>query len=500
MKAWKDHLARAVAVFGTASEVGKSVTAAALCRILSNRGHRVAPFKGQNMSNNSGVTAEGLEMGRAQIVQAEAARVAPHVDMNPVLLKPAGDKGSQVVLGGEVLGDRSASAYYREKDRLFSAVRAAFDRLRRCFDVIVIEGAGSCAEVNLAERDIVNFPMAEAAEARVVLVADIDRGGVFAQIVGTLECLPPERRDRIAGFIVNRFRGDRKLFDDGVRWIEEKTKKPVFGVVPRFSDIAIHAEDSVLLDTAEDARFDPEARPTLAVLNLPHISNFTDFDPIKGVEDFDLVFLKKPQPLASLRALILPGSKNTRGDLQWVRDTGWEKEIHRYVQEGGKVTGICGGYQMMGTAVHDPEGLEGTPGSTSGLSLLPVETVLAAPKTTTLTRFHWGKDAGLGYEIHMGRTKASGGRPLLSVVERNGKACREMDGCISEDDRFIGTYLHGLFDDPKILRRWLGVVGLEDVRGAGLAGLAARDREYDKLADHFARNLDLPLLFSALEI
>jgi adenosylcobyric acid synthase len=489
-----------VAVFGTASDVGKSVVAAALCRILSDRGHDVAPFKAQNMSNNSGVTPEGLEMGRAQIVQAEAARIPPHVDMNPILLKPAGEKGSQVVLGGRALGERSASAVYREKDKLFSEVKDAFDRLRRRFETIVIEGAGSCAEMNLAENDIVNFQMAEAAEAPAVLVADIDRGGVFAQIVGTLECLPPARRDRIAGFIVNRFRGDIDLFKDGVRWIEKKTGRPVFGVVPFFSNIAIHAEDAVVLETAESRLFDPIARPTVAVIRLPHISNFTDFDPLKGRDAFDLVFLERPRPLSALRALIIPGSKNTRGDLQWLKHTGWEKEIRKYVQEGGKVTGICGGYQIMGTAVHDPEGLEGAPGLTPGLSLLPVETVLAAPKTTTVTRFIWGNDPGVGYEIHMGRTTASGGRPLLSVEERNGNPCREVDGCLSEDGRFMGTYLHGLFDEPKMLRRWLAAAGIKEARSSELSGLAARDREYDKLAAHFARHLDLHSMFACLKL
>jgi adenosylcobyric acid synthase len=316
--------------------------------------------------------------------------------------------------------------------------------------------------------------------------------------VGTLECLPPARRDRIAGFIVNRFRGDIELFSDGVRWIEKKTKKPVFGVVPRFKGIAIHAEDAVVLDTAQDERFDPGARQTVAVLTLPHISNFTDFAPLKGQEAFFLVFLEKPRPLSGLCALILPGSKNTRSDLNWLKETGWEKEIQKFVQEGGKVTGICGGYQMMGTAVHDPEGLEGAPGTTSGLSLLPVETVLSAPKTTTVTRFCWENDVGIGYEIHMGRTTVSGGRPLLSVKERNGAACEDDDGCVSDDGRFLGTYLHGMLDNPKILRRWLAAVGIEDAVVSAHSGLAARDREYDKLAAHFARHLDLERMLAAL--
>jgi adenosylcobyric acid synthase len=449
------------------------------------------------MSNNSGVTPEGLEMGRAQIAQAEACGLPPQVDMNPILLKPTSEVGSQVVLLGEALSNQTATEYHRSKERLYQTACGALDRLRDRFDAVVMEGAGSCAEVNLAATDFVNFPTVEHAGASAVLVADIDRGGVFAQLVGTLACLPEERRRRIAGFVVNRFRGDAALFEDGIRWIEEKTQKPVFGVVPHYSDIDIHDEDAVVLEGRSQSRFDPASRATVAVVRLPHISNFTDFQPLKNSDDFDLFFLDRPRPLSGVRALILPGSKNTRSDLQWLRETGWAKQIDRYVREGGRVTGICGGYQMMGAAVHDPDGLEGPPGSTPGLGLLPVTTVLAAPKTTTLTRFCWEGDAASGYEIHMGRTSLAGGRPLLSVTARNGEPCRDVDGCVSEDGRLMGTYLHGLFDDRRAAGRWLAAAGLENAAVSGSFGLSARSREYDKLAAHFTRHLDVERLFSA---
>jgi adenosylcobyric acid synthase len=486
-----DPKAPCIAVLGTGSEVGKSIVTAALCRVFSNRNLRVAPFKAQNMSNNSGVTPEGLEMGRAQIVQAEAARIPPHVDMNPILLKPTSDVGAQVVLRGKAVGNSSAGEYHQQKETLLSEACAALDRLRRQYELIVMEGAGSCAEVNLMAHDIVNFKMAEHAGAPVILVADIHRGGVFAQIVGTLQCLPREKRDRVAGVLINRFRGDMQLFSDGRAWIEDKTGKRVFGVLPWYDDIRIESEDSVVIEnpgTLSDRQIE---RPAVAVIRLPHISNFTDFDPLQGMPGLHLYFLEKVQKLDAFEAVVLPGSKNTRFDLQWLHDSGWAIEIRRLADRGGHVLGICGGYQMLGSRVNDPQGLEGTPGFTAGLDLLPVETTLKAPKTTTRTRFSWNGIEAVGYEIHMGQTVLRRGRPLFRVLSQNNRPCSRQDGCRLENENVLGTYIHGLFDNPAITGMWLESIGLRGVRPASLHGPAARDRDYDRLADHFIRDVDV---------
>jgi adenosylcobyric acid synthase len=481
-----------IAVLGTGSDVGKSIVTTALCRILANRGVRVVPFKAQNMSNNSGVTPEGLEMGRAQIVQAEAARVVPHVDMNPVLLKPTSDVGAQVVLNGTVWRDASAKDYHQRKEVLFAQCCGAIDRLRRGYDVVVMEGAGSCAEVNLMAGDIVNLRMAAYADAPVILVADIDRGGVFAQIVGTLECLPKEQQSQIKGFVINRFRGDIDLFEDGVSWIEQKTGKTVFGVLPWYEHFNIEAEDAVVIDKTASNRRLSDSRPVVAVIKLPHISNFNDFDPLVQLEGLQLVYLKKSQSLDGFNAVILPGSKSTCSDLRWLHQMGWTDNLQRYAADGGHILGICGGYQMLGSHVHDPEGHEGVAGSTQGLGLLPVETVLKSPKTTTLTEFLWEGIKGRGYEIHMGQTRQlSDAQSLLTIKQRNQSACDDRDGCISADGRALGTYVHGLFDTPKITRRWLKHIGLDTVNVHREHGPAARDGAYDQLAEHCERYIDV---------
>jgi len=499
MRVKKSKKAPCIAVFGTGSDVGKSIITTALCRLFANQGIRVAPYKAQNMSNNSGVTPEGLEIGRAQIVQAEAARIPPHVDMNPILLKPTSDIGSQVVLLGKAVENSTASDYHAKKERLFATAGAALDRLRCEYDLVVMEGAGSCAEVNLMSHDIVNFRMAEYADAPVILVADIHRGGVFAQIVGTLDCLEKADRDRIRGFIINRFRGDISLFDDGIRWIEKKTLKDVFGVLPWYSHIRIDSEDSVVIENPQKVFIENSGIPALAVIRLPHISNFTDFDPLMALEGLDLFFLEKVQALAAFKAVILPGSKNTCFDLQWIKSCGWLEKLVKYVAGGGHVLGICGGYQMMGTTVHDPDGLEGNPGATRGLALLPVETVLKAPKTTTLTRFSRDDTAGTGYEIHMGQTQRHGGDPLFRVVARNSIACEDADGCVSPDKKIMGTYIHGLFENPAVTRLWLNTIGLPDIETATLEGLEAKDREYDLLAEYFEAHIDVRGIFASVQ-
>jgi adenosylcobyric acid synthase len=491
--------AACLSVLGTGSDVGKSIVTTALCRILADRGVRVAPFKAQNMSNNSGVTPEGLEMGRAQIVQAEAARISPHVDMNPVLLKPTSDIGSQVVLNGRAWLDASSKSYYQKKEYLWSQSCAALDRLRSRYEVVVMEGAGSCAEVNLMADDIVNLRMAAYAGAPVILVADIDRGGVFAQIVGTLDCLTPEQRKQVKGFIVNRFRGDIDLFRPGVDWIEQRTGKPVFGVLPWYTHFNIEAEDAVVIDTARSGAEEKAGLPAVAVIRLPHISNFNDFDPLANLAGLQLVYLKRPRPLASYRAVIIPGTKSTRSDLAWLVENGWVPALQDYAAAGGHLLGICGGYQMLGKRVLDPDGIEGPAGETVGLDLLPLETELKAPKTTTRTDFTWDGIQGSGYEIHMGRTRRLNGRSLLTIVRRNRQACNGQDGCATADGRVLGTYIHGFFDTPEITRRWLVHIGLENIEVDGRHGPAARDQAYDLLAEHTVRHIDVDGVLSLIE-
>lgn len=478
-----------IAILGTGSDVGKSIVAAALCRSMADRGIKIAPFKSQNMSNNSGITPEGLEMGRAQIVQAEAARIAPHVDMNPILLKPTGEKQSQVILLGKVHGNHSAMDYHRQKAYYFQKACQAFDRLGQTYERIVLEGAGSCAEVNLMPNDIVNFPMAEYAKADVVLVADIHRGGVFAQIIGTLACLPQKYRDRVKGFIINRFRGDIALFKDGVEWIEKQTRKKVLGVLPWYSHFKIDAEDSVEIENCRNFKdLDPDI-PAIAVIRLPHIANFTDFHALAKIKGLQVVYIDRPDHLEKFKAVIIPGSKNTRADLEWLVQR-FKTPLEAYVRSKGYILGICGGYQMLGEFVDDPEGLEGKPGKTRALSLLPVQTVLKAPKTTTLSDFEWEGETGKGYEIHMGSTTLKSGTPLVKILTRNSIPSKDMDGCMEMSQKIAGTYIHGFFDSPRILSKWLSRIGLnlpcpeEDMA-------AFKEKNYLLLKEHFEAHVDL---------
>ena len=487
-----------IAVFGTGSDVGKSIVGAAICRSLADKGVHVAPFKAQNMSNNSGITPEGLEMGRAQIVQAEAACIAPHVDMNPVLLKPTGEMGSQVVLNGMAFENSSAAAYHARKDLYFKEACQAFDRLQDRYEMVVMEGAGSCAEVNLMASDIVNFRMAEYAGADVVLVADIHRGGVFAQLVGTLACLPQKYQDMIKGFIINRFRGDISLFKGGVDWIEEKTGKKVLGVLPWYHHFRIDAEDSVELEKCPVAAPVVEGIPAIAVIKLKHISNFTDFHALTDTPGIQVVFVEQPRDLSKFKAVILPGSKNTRSDLNWLRQSGWVEKITEYEKAGGHILGVCGGFQILGQYVEDPQGLEDQPGTTAGLDLLRVVTVLKAPKTTTLSRFAWGDAQGEGYEIHMGHTTRLAGSPLFKVVSRNRVNCADMEGAISENGRVAGTYMHGMFDHDTVKLKWLNSVGI-NISVPGCAdGLLRKDKNYELLKTHFESHVDMEGMYSSI--
>lgn len=480
---------KAIAVLGTGSDVGKSILGAGLCRVLVNQGETVGPFKSQNMSNNSGITPEGLEMGRAQIVQAEACNIVPHVDMNPILLKPTGEKQSQVVLNGLVHENQTAMDYHKNKSFYFRQACQAFDRLRLKYDRVILEGAGSCAEVNLMSNDIVNFAMAEYAEADVILVADIHRGGVFGQIVGTLECLPEKYRDMIKGIIINRFRGDIALFKEGSAWIEQKTGKRVLGILPWYTHFKIDAEDSVEIEQCNHFNsFDP-SKPAIGIIRLPLIANFTDFHALSALENIQTIFFDDPKFLDRFNAVIIPGSKNTRSDLAWLKKR-FETPLKSYIASGGHLMGICGGYQMLGAFVDDPLGLEGIPGRTRGLDLLPVETILKAPKTTTISHFSWGGTQGAGYEIHMGETRIKDGSTLLYISKRNLSPCRATDGCIDRASKILGTYIHGFFDSAPILSKWIKSIGID--QNENLKDMFLQKQQaYDLLAKHVETHIDL---------
>jgi adenosylcobyric acid synthase len=496
-----DNKFRAVAVLGTASDVGKSIVATALCRIFSNAGIDVAPYKAQNMSNNSGVTQDGFEIGRAQIAQAEAARVAPSADMNPVLLKPNSDTGAQVVLQGRVCTDRTAKEYFGDTSRWSEAAFESLERLQEKHQLVVIEGAGSCAEMNLYDRDFVNFRTARKAEASVILVADIDRGGVFAQVVGTLAIIPPEDRALVKGVIINRFRGDIALFRDGVTMLESMTGVPVLGVIPYFRGFSIDAEDAVPLSAKVDPPGEPEVgKVAVAAIYFPHISNFTDLSPLEHDPQVELHYLHYPRSLTGYKALILPGSKNVRGDLAWLLSLGWEKEIRKFREAGGIIMGICGGYQMLGNSIADPHGVEGSAGTTGALGYLDVETVLEKDKCLANAR---GTISGCtvnasGYEIHMGRSTVSGEcTPFLRVSERNNCPEDDLDGAVSGDGKVLGTYFHGIFDETAV-KEWFLTLAEPSYQPGECDKSSGRDN-YEQLAEHFSLNLDLDKVFAIID-
>ena len=494
-----ENKSRALAVFGTASDVGKSIVATALCRIFSNAGIDVAPYKAQNMSNNSGVTPDGCEIGRAQIAQAEAARVVPTADMNPVLLKPNSDTGAQVVLQGKVCTTETAKGYFMDTTIWAEAARESLQRLMQRHELVVIEGAGSCAEMNLYDRDFVNFRTARAAGAPVILVADIDRGGVFAQVVGTLAVLPPEDRALVKGIIINRFRGDIDLFRDGVEMLESMAGIPVLGVIPFFRGFTIDAEDAVPLSAKVDPAGAPEeGRIGIAVIYFPHISNFTDLSPLEHDPAVALHYLHYPRSLKGYKALILPGSKNVRGDLDWLYSLGWEDEILAFRREGGIIMGICGGYQMLGNSIADPDGVEGPAGTTRGLSLLDVDTVLEMDKCLSNAR---GTLTGTtaeasGYEIHMGRSVVSDScTHFIRVSARNNRPEDDLDGAVSGDGRVMGTYFHGLFDEPAV-RQWF--LSLAEPSYRPQKHEKGRQESYELLASHFSSHLNIKKVFAII--
>ncbi len=480
--------ARALMFQGTGSDVGKSLIVAGLCRLYSRRGQTVRPFKPQNMSNNAAVTEDGGEIGRAQALQARACGVPPSVHMNPVLLKPQSEIGSQVVVQGRVLGNAKAREYQALKPTLMQAVLDSFAKLKREADLVLIEGAGSAAEINLREGDIANMGFARAADCPVVLVADIDRGGVFAQLLGTKAALAPEDAATIRGFVVNKFRGDASLFADGMETIVERTGWCAFGLAPFFPEAArLPAEDAFGLAAVQPRA---EAPVTIAVPTLSRIANFDDFDPLRMEPAVRLVFVHPGEPIPVTDCVILPGSKATVADLAYFRAQGWHVDLLAHVRRGGRALGICGGYQMLGRRVADPEGIEGPAGAVDGLGLLDVETTLAGDKALErVTGVCVTNGAPFaGYEMHVGKTRGPDcERPFLRFSDGR------TDGAVSEDGRVAGSYVHGLFADDR-------------QRSAFLASLAAAsdlaydmtvERTLDMLADHLERHLDCDGMFNA---
>ena len=524
---------KVIMVQGTASSVGKSLVSAALCRVFARRGWRVAPYKSQNMSNNAAVVRGARdgrdgEIGRAQALQAAAARVEPCVDMNPILLKPETDSRSQVILHGRPYATLGARDYYAERPALWAAATASLDRLRSGYDLVVIEGAGSPAEINLRDTDMANMAVARYANSPVILVGDIDPGGVFAQFVGTLALLLPEEKALVKGLVVNKFRGDPSLLEPGLRSLEGIAGLPVLGVLPWLRDVGLAEEDAQPLERRAAAGgmasggADRGARPGLdiAVIHHPHIANFDDVDALRLEEDVSLRFVERAEELGYPDAVILPGSKATLADLAWLRVQGLDEGIRWLARAGRSVVGLCGGYQMLGRGISDPEGVEGSPSSAPGLGLLAVETTFAAGKHVARLSgsvlggpgfFPSARGAALsGYEIHAGETRRvaaqEDGGPLFALraacgaAPGEGPASEILDGAAALDGRVWGSYLHGIFDEPAFRRAWLDSLATGSRQGARAAGThlgpgvslaEAREAALDRLADAAERNLDI---------
>jgi adenosylcobyric acid synthase len=497
-------MAKALMFLGTSSESGKSIMAAAFCRILKRKGVRVAPFKSQNMALNSGVTPDGREMGRAQIVQAEAAGVEPHVDMNPILLKPTSENGSQVIVHGVVKGNMDAASYFREKKSLWPAVTESYDRLAGRYDLIVLEGAGSPVEMNLKKSDIVNMAMADYADAGAVLVADIDRGGVFASIVGTVELLGEHERERLIGFIINKFRGDAGLMLNGLDFIKKRTGYPVLGMVPYLRDLYLPGEDSVCLEQKKAAA--ENAAVSIGIMRLPHIANYTDFDPLECDPRFKVDYVEPPGSLGDYDVVIIPGSKNVFYDFRFLVEHDFKDELESYCESRGKIVGICGGYQMLGQSIKDPHGVEGPGGELKALGLLPVFSVWHRSKVTERVQRAFvfpGQQDPLraeGYEIHMGKT---------TVLDDGSVQTLSPHGCVQEhigvaavSGRVLGTYIHGLFKSDELrdgFLRWVkGGDGPE--HPANFSYGEFKERNYDRLADAVEKHVDVPSVLRLIGI
>lgn len=492
--------AKTLQVCGTGSGVGKSVIVSALCRIFLQEGYRVAPFKAQNMALNSFVTSGQGEIGRAQATQAQACRIEPTVDMNPVLIKPTSDVGAQVIVLGKPIGNMHALRYTKYKSRLLEIVRSSFRRLAGDYEVIVLEGAGSPAEINLKSHDIVNLKMAAYAKAPVILVGDIDKGGLFAWIIGTLELLTSKERRMVKGIIINKFRGDITLLKPGIDFLERRTGIKVLGVIPYYKNIKIPEEDAVPLDSFKDNSSGRNRKLNIDVLYLPHISNFTDFDTLEKEPDVRLHYVKSPEELKKPDMIIIPGTKNTISDLRYLMKTGFISRILSIINSDKAVflLGICGGYQMLGKRIFDKYGLELKQKQIQGMNILPVETSLMTDKILAQVE---AKEiiSGLklsGYEIHHGLTRIAGRcDPFFEVFECNGKKIKYKEGAISKDRRILGTYIHGIFDASPFRRSFLNKLR----RKKGWPVLPVKenlnpDKEFDKLAQLVRENIDMGLL------
>lgn len=480
-------------VQGTTSDAGKSFLVTALCRWLHRRGVSVAPFKPQNMALNSAVTEDHGEIGRAQAVQAYACGIKPHTDMNPVLLKPNSDIGAQVIIQGRAVGNMDACSYHDYKQVAQDAVIDSYGRLAERYQRIIVEGAGSPAEINLRENDIANMGFAETVDCPVVLVADIDRGGVFAHITGTLSLLSESEQARIAGFVINRFRGDIALLQPGLDWLEKHTGKPVLGVLPYLQGLFLEAEDA--LPVKDNAQLKNESTVlNVIVPALPRISNHTDFDPLRQHPQVCLHFVGPDKPVPPADLIILPGTKSVRADLDWLRQQGWHKAIQRHLRYGGKLMGICGGFQMLGNVIHDPQGIEGPAGSLAGLGLLDFETTLAADKQLRNVNGELAMDAACvsGYEIHAGVSVGPALQNPALVLEHGA------DGAMSKDGQLFGTYVHGLFESTQACQSLLAWAGLENQQTMDYASL--RESNINRLSEAIDQHLDTGKLRQLLSL
>ncbi|MBI3740558.1 MAG: cobyric acid synthase [Chloroflexi bacterium] len=500
--------AHVLMIQGTMSSVGKSLIVAALCRIFKQDGLRVAPFKAQNMALNSFVTRDNLEVGRAQAMQAQAAGVDVTVEMNPVLIKPEADSFAQIVVMGKPWARIAAGEYIRRRAELWEVVTRALDAMRAEYDVVVIEGAGSPAELNLRRGDLVNMAIAEYANAPVILVGNIDLGGIFAQLLGTLALLEENERARVRGFIVNKFRGDRHLFDDGVKILEQKSGMRVLGVMPFIYDLRIADEDSVALD--EIPTMDNGRRTLdIVVVRLPHISNFDDFDPLRAEPDIVVRFVDRSEDLRAPDLIILPGTKTTIADLNFLRARGLAHRIVQFARARGPVLGICGGYQMLGNKICDPLRVESDQAQAEGLGLLPVETTFAEEKQTVRACGKIVANAGLfadargleiaGYEIHIGQSIARDSMPLINVSARGETRVEDADGNISSDGWIAGTYFHGLFDNDKLRAQFLLNLAARKGFTRGTRTRFDRDLMYDRLAEIVRAHLDLRAIYRLMQ-
>lgn len=487
------QILRPIMFVGTGSDVGKSIINAGFCRIFKQDGYSPAPFKAQNMSLNSFAGTDGLELGRAQAVQAEACGVEPCSEMNPILLKPTSNQSAQIVLNGKPIGNQSAKEYFlgTNRDNLFAEAMKAFDTLASKYNPMVIEGAGSISEINLREKDIVNMRVALEVNAAVILIADIDRGGVFGSVYGTLELLPPEERALVKGILINKFRGDIDLFSEGRKMLEKLTGVPVIGVVPYFRDIHVDDEDSVVLDHKSGKT--REGLVNVAVVLLRHMSNFTDFNVLERMPEINLFYTANPEEIEKAEVVIIPGSKNTMGDLAYLRQTGLAKAILNSQQNGHAVIGICGGYQMMGREIHDPEHVEGTIDSMPGLGILPVSTTLTQEKRTVQSEFTFRneKETCKGYEIHMGTTELLDGESVAQLSDGTS------DGCFLNAKAW-GSYLHGIFDNRVVVQSILKSCG-NDTIIQKFDYTAYKNEQYDKLADHIRNCCDMEYVYRILE-